>query len=166
MTHTIAILIHLAFAVSPDFQASVQSEMNAIYSATPVRFQVLTEDSHMQLGPVTDVVYVEVGGQCVASKRSTSGALATTASVDGVVYPLMKVDCDKLASYVGYVPAVPKAMARVLAHEMLHYLLQEPHHASEGLFQASISSWDLKEGAKLLRTAETERVKARFTGSL
>ncbi|MGJ5818164.1 hypothetical protein [Paludibaculum fermentans] len=166
MTHTVAILLHFAFAAGPQFPAAVQAELNAIYAATPVRYQVVLESREMYLGAVDGVVYVDVKGSCAGQARWTGGALATTESLDGVLQPLMTVECDKLANYVGYLPAVPKAMARVLAHELLHYLLQEPHHASEGLFRASLSRSNLKHGVTLLRTVETNRVKARFTGSL
>ncbi|MGC4048259.1 MAG: hypothetical protein QM757_00880 [Paludibaculum sp.] len=166
MTHTVALLLHFAFAAGPGLPAAVQAELNAIYDGTPVRFQVLAEDGEMQLGAVDDVVYVNVKGACVDRVPWTGGALATTESVDGVLRPLMTLECDKLAAYVEYPPAVPKAMARVLAHELLHYLLQEPHHASEGLFKASLSRSNLRQSVTLLRAVETDRVKARFTGSL
>jgi hypothetical protein len=166
MIHSIAILLHFAFTADAGFPTAVQAELNAIYEATPVRYQVLVESEQMHLGVVDDVVYVNVKGGCVNKAPWAGGALATTESVDGVLRPLMTVECDKLAAYVGYPPAVPKAMARVLAHELLHYLLQEPHHASEGLFKASLSRANLKQGVTLLRAAETDRVKARFTGSL
>ncbi|MBN9663435.1 MAG: hypothetical protein J0H49_34870 [Acidobacteria bacterium] len=166
MTHTIAILLHFVFAADPGFPAAVQEELNAIFESTPVRYQVQVESGAMHLSEVNDVVYVNVKGGCASKSPWTGGALATTESVDGVLRPLMTVECDKLAAYVGYPPAVPKAMARVLAHELLHYLLQEPHHSSEGLFKASLSRANLKQGVTLLRAAETDRVKARFTGSL
>lgn len=166
MIHTIAILLHFAFAADAEFSTAVQAELNAIYESTPVRYHVRVESGEMQLGAVDEVVFVNVKGGCANKGPWTGGALATTESVDGMLRPLMTVECDKLAAYVGYAPAVPKAMARVLAHELLHYLLQEPHHASEGLFKASLSRASLKQGVTLLRAAETDRVKARFTGSL
>ncbi|WP_321474636.1 hypothetical protein [uncultured Paludibaculum sp.] len=166
MVHIVAMLLHLAFVPSPEFEAAVQAELNAIYESTPVRFQVMVEREGMHLGAVSDVVYVDASGACIARSPWAGGALASTESVDGVLKPLMTVDCDKLAAYVGYPPAIPKALARVLAHEMLHYLLQEPHHASEGLFRASLSRAKLIDGVTVLRASETNRVKARLTGSL
>ncbi len=163
MIHTVAILLHFAFAAGPEFPEAVQTELNAIYASTPVRYEVRVESGAMKLGAVDDVVYVNVAGGCIGKAAWSGGALATTESVDGHLLPLMTVECNKLAAYVGYPPALPMAMARVLAHEMLHYLLQEPHHASEGLFRASLSRSNLRHGVTPLGAAETNRVRVRFT---
>ena len=46
------------------------------------------------------------------------------------------------------------ALARVLAHELLHYLLQEPGHARKGIFQASFTPFELTDPAPLSVSSE------------
>jgi len=82
-----------------------------------------------------------------------SGALGWTYVTRGEVLPFADVDCDKIRELLGphLAGASPlergrilgRAMARVLAHELYHYLTKATGHASRGLAKPFYTGEDL-----------------------
>lgn len=143
MLATVVLLLHFAAPGDEALAVRMQTELDALFAQTPVRTQIVIESQSSRAGTPGDVVYVDVNHACRAAFVSTEGALALTHSVDGVIQPLIEIDCAKLATFIRTSADLPRALARVLAHELIHYLLQEPNHAGHGVFQASFTPFEL-----------------------
>lgn len=159
MLRTIVILMEFAAGVRPGMEAQVERELNLIFAQTQVQYSVMRQQREVYIGLADDVIHVKVTGTCAATPGTgRGGVLARTVKMANELQGFMIVDCDTLSSYINYPHGLGKAMARVLAHELLHYLLQEPHHANDGLFRPKLTRKDLVERAPKLSPAEVDRV--------
>ncbi len=147
MLATVVLLLHFAAPGDEALAARMQTELDSVFAQTPVRTQIILESRTARPGTSGDVIYVNVNRTCRPAFVSTEGALALTHSVDGVIQPLIEIDCAKVATFIRSSADLPRALARVLAHELLHYLLQEPCHAEHGIFQFSFTPFELTNPA-------------------
>jgi hypothetical protein len=98
---------------------------------------------------------VELRGTCEITSLPAGkvGALASTAVSGGKIIPFSSVDCASLTRLLAgplsaEAPArrdflYGRAMARLLAHELYHVLLNTGEHAREGIARAGFSRSDL-----------------------
>lgn len=109
----------------------------------------------------TDVVSIRFTGSCEVpaerglrpyEPRRTTVRLAGTRVRRGVVLPLTEVDCDMVR--MGLESGSPRrqqalgsALARVLAHELFHYLGQTTGHSEEGIAKAVVQWSELYGGS-------------------
>ena len=99
------------------------------------------------------LVFIYFKGDCRAPRlpprQSVEGlALAGISRVDGRMLPVVTVDCDRTAGYlwpsmsgaerVNGDAVFGRALARVVAHELYHYLTGTAKHTRSALFRASI----------------------------
>jgi hypothetical protein len=101
------------------------------------------------------LIVVKLRGTCEIGEgqAAKSGPLASTSTVDGRILPFSSVDCDSLtqllASQLASQPRARRdflygrAMARVLAHELYHVLLDTPGHSRDGVARAAFNIADL-----------------------
>ena len=164
MLTTVALLLHFAAANSEYLVVEMQPELEAVFARSPVSVRVQLDSYAGNLGTPDHVVYVNIRQSCGANLIRFSGSLASVQNVDGIIQPLIEIDCARVAAYIHAPSGLARALARVVAHELLHYLLQEPGHARDGIFRASLAPHELTdvappalrvgalEQAKLLRT--------------
>jgi hypothetical protein len=93
------------------------------------------------------------GGAYGPAETGNLGRLASTAVSNGHVLPFISVDCNKLtnllAPSLASEPAARgdylygRALARVVAHELYHALLDTPCHSRNGIAKAAFTARDL-----------------------
>lgn len=147
MLATVVLLLHCAAPDSEALAIQIQPELDAVFARSPVRAEIRIDSRSNNLGTPDEAVYVELKNSCRPKFTGTAGPLARTQSVDGVIVPLIEIDCAKVATFIRSTAALPRALARVLAHELLHYLLQERGHARTGIFQATLTAFQLTDPA-------------------
>jgi hypothetical protein len=145
------------FEVSPSMVAiqEMQREMDRLYRDVPVAIAWHGVSNFQSPGRVPRLLFVHFKGDCRAvtmpPRHGVEGvALASVNRVDGEMLPLVTVDCQRIANYIWPSLRGPershgdkpfgRALARVLAHELYHYLTGEAKHTHSALFRASISS--------------------------
>lgn len=115
-----------------------------------------------------ELVVVSFKGACHAdglfAHELASGALGSTYITEGQLLPFADVDCDMIRALLGSRLAVSapmerarmmgRAMARILAHELYHYLTRTKTHSSSGMAKAFYTAADL--ASDNLRFDETQ----------
>lgn len=101
------------------------------------------------------LMVVKFHGRCASADApvSTAGPLASTQVQGDRILPFADVYCDRVVSTMAgsllSQPAsrrgllVTRALARVLAHEIFHYVSQDQTHAREGLAKSCVRAQDL-----------------------
>ena len=120
-------------------------------------YRVEWSDAHERkpLSTEAELAVVELRGTCELTTLPAGKieALASTTVSDGKILPYSSVDCASLTRMLaGPLATEPlarrdflygRAMARVLAHELYHVLVQTGDHAREGIARAGFSAVDL-----------------------
>lgn len=142
----------------------MQREMDRLYRDVQVPILWHELSGYQSVGETPRIVFIHFVGDCRAVRmppvHSVAGiALAGVSRVDGRMLPLVKVDCDRVASYLWPSmagsdrargdAAFGRALARVVAHELYHCLTGTAKHSRSALFRAEIS-------AKALLTSELD----------
>ena len=118
------------------------------------------------------LVVVRFKGKCVLEPvgylYDERGPLAFTYSSDSVLQPFSEVECDKVTATVrsamwggDYSRAdilFGRALARVVAHELVHLLSQSRAHGNEGVAMPALSGRDLISADFGLSRADRKRV--------
>jgi hypothetical protein len=106
------------------------------------------------------LVVVELRGACVPSspgansfEKASGSALASSQVVNERILPFISLDCralnDLIAVPIAQLPAgqrdlaYGRAMARLLAHELYHFLTQATHHTKSGIAKTAVSATEL-----------------------
>jgi hypothetical protein len=138
----------------------MKSELAVLMQGTGVRveWRVLKESqAETSFGFAT---VMELRGQCSVPWRDdwtqsvkNGEPLASTAVVDGYILPFTWVDCAALSRLIG--PSITeepsvlrdylygRALARLVAHELYHVLMQTTGHAQTGIANARLTAADL-----------------------
>jgi len=107
-----------------------------------------------------DLVVVTLRGTCQAPPRNlpiqrlkSLPPLAASSVVDGRILPFVSVNCNALSHFVGPLLSnhssgqrdfvYGRAMARLLAHELYHVLVQTRDHTETGIAESKVSSGEL-----------------------
>ena len=98
--------------------------------------------------------------------RTVDGWLARMRVFDGVVLPFGDVNCDLVRALMSSSSSSTRmsdkefgrALARVLAHELYHFVTQSTEHATQGLEKPSFSRTDLSVGGLRLDRGERDRL--------
>ena len=141
-------------AVLDEMKTELASLMQGVHLDWPV-----LKSSQADTTPGSAVV-VELRGQCSvpwhgdAAKALKDGApLASSATADGYVLSFSWVNCDTLSSLLA--PSLTdqpgarrdftygRAVARLLAHELYHVLLQTTGHAESGIAKTQLTAAEL-----------------------
>jgi hypothetical protein len=107
-----------------------------------------------------DLVVVTLNGICQAPPRNLQierlkslPPLAASSVVDGRILPFVSMNCNALSHFVGPLLSdhssvqrdfvYGRAMARLLAHELYHVLVQTRDHTETGIAESQVSSGEL-----------------------
>ena len=134
---------------------AMAQEIGALYRDVPVSIGWHELSGYQSQVAAPRIVFLYFKGDCRAPRlpprQSVEGLpLAGISRVDGHMLPVVTVDCERTAGYVW--PTMSgverangdivfgRALARVVAHELYHYLTGATKHTRSALFRASISS--------------------------
>jgi hypothetical protein len=140
---------------------SLKKELTSLLNGAT--YKVQWGDSRKPMVSGGSLVVVEFRGSCLPSSPGTSSlekspgsALASSQVVDERILPFISLDCralnDLLEVPLAALPAAQRevaygrAMARLLAHELYHFLTQTNHHSKSGIAKAAVSATDLLSG--------------------
>ena len=137
---------------------AMEREIDALYRDVPVSIGWHELSGYHSRVIAPRLVFIYFKGDCRAPRlpprQSMEGlALAGISRVDGRMLPVVTVDCDRTAGYIwpsmsgaaraNGDAAFGRALARVLAHELYHYLTGAAKHTRSALFRASIPASSL-----------------------
>jgi hypothetical protein len=150
----------------------MRAELDAIMLPFHMRFDWRSLDNASGHEVVAEVVVVSFKGACrvdsVPLWGPPAGTLGWTHIADGEILPFADVDCDKIRELITTPLAVShpmeregllgRAMARVLAHELYHFLAHTTKHASTGIAKASYSGAELASNSLRFDPAQLHMV--------
>ncbi len=145
---------------------SMKAELGRVVADTSLGLR--WQDAKTQPGKVDGRLFnVVLIGECVADypEPAGDGPLGWTSIVDGRVLPYIAIDCARIRSVLAPEWArldssaqrevyLGKAMARVLAHELVHAFTRTRHHADDGLTQRALTPRELVAGNYRLKQAD------------
>jgi hypothetical protein len=131
---------------------AMRDEMDRIFENTLADVDLLVLRGTLEVNRADRIIHIDVSGTCAAKPRARGLARKTLASMYGVdheLQPIGKLDCRAVSDYLGAVTPIVfgRAMARVLAHELYHFVTQRRDHSPRGLFAAGLSELSLTAGA-------------------
>ncbi len=164
-----------AFDQPPDMSAveSMERETAALFSNAGLSFWWQPKQQANDLGMTDLLVSVQFRGKCRLEPSvlvpATDGPLGSIQFQDGEIRPFIEVDCDRAAAMVwqnrGTVPAplaayiLGRALGRVVAHELYHYLTQSNAHTASELFSRRMRSDDLTVPGVRFEAGEIEALR-------
>lgn len=159
----LTIILTLSGSPSPVFTDHVEDELNRLFHAARVRVEVKESKAVNDLGTADEVLYVRVNGPCRPARHREPGRLAAVEFLDGDAQPFITVDCTRIVTSISPNPRLAVAMGRVLAHETLHYLLNDNGHGDDcdtkSLFCPGMTSRALTEPLVALSKRDLERLR-------
>lgn len=127
MLTTLVLLFHFAAPEDETLAFHMQPELEALHAQSQSHAQIRLDSGASIQGAPDEEVYVDVIHGCRPAFVRTIGVLAH------------EIDCAKVATYIRSNADLPRALARITAHELLHYVNQGSGHAREGILQPSLS---------------------------
>ncbi len=145
---------HLPEAISVE---NMKTELDSIMSPLGIRFDWRSMDQATGNQVTAQLMVFNFQGQCKADWPtpipSRSGPLGWTHISEGEILPFAGVDCDRIrevltqplaeASTLQRARMMGRGMARVVAHEMYHFLMNTTKHASTGIAKPSYNAGEL-----------------------
>ena len=153
------IVVLAAFDRSPDMAAveSMEQETARVFSGAGVTL-AWRPGNQLNIMPASaPTVSVQFHGACRLEPNAISvaidGPMGWVESQEGDIRPFIEADCDRIAAMVwqdrGTLPlplvvrAYGRALGRVLAHELYHYVTQSAVHNQSDLVRHAMTSRDL-----------------------
>jgi hypothetical protein len=159
----------------------MEQEAGEIFSdaGVPFSWHLGPEDVVEATGPQ---VSVQFHGKCGlepgAMPAPVRGPMAWVQPQGGEIRSFIDVDCDRTAAMIwqnrGTLPlplvtrTFGRALARVVAHELYHYLTQSAFHTGSDLFRPAMTSMDLTMPQVRFECGEIEALRkgmSKFTGT-
>lgn len=173
-----ALTIYTRFSSAPSSQSVgfMQTELDAIMLPFHMRLDWRSLERASGNEVVEEVMVVSFKGACRADALTPlgppSGMLGLTHISNGEILPFADVDCDKIrevmTSRLAICPPSERArllgrgMARVLAHELYHFLANTTKHASSGIAKAYYTGDELASNRLRFDEAQLRIVCARL----
>ena len=180
-TPELGLFLHFDSKPSPEFVSVMQTELGSILAPTELHLRWLIQEP-AQTGPSQTwlrAVFIRFHGACSAPPGSTVEALpdtdritlAETSVSEGTVLPYTDTDCDRLRAFLGERPEdiagaeerLAVAMARVIAHELYHVLLQTTEHSKGGIARAAHTPAALLGQSLRFESGELERIRRKYS---
>ena len=140
---------------------SLKTELTSLLNGATYKIQ--WGDSKQPVVTGGTLVVVEFRGACLPAslpvpdatsfEKSSGSSLASSQVMSERILPFISLDCralnDLLGVPIAQLPAgqrdlvYGRAMARLLAHELYHFLTQTTHHSKSGIAKAAVSATDL-----------------------
>jgi hypothetical protein len=153
--------------------AKMKQEFEGIMKDSGLTFDWRSRDEAAN-GAFDNLVVVRFKGKCILEPvgylYDERGPLAFTHTIDGDVLPFSEVACDKVTAAMR--PAMfggdygradmllGRALARVMAHEMMHILNNSGTHGHDGVAKAALSGRQLITGSLPLHVEDLKHVPA------
>ena len=151
--------------------AEMKREFASLFKDSGLTFDWRTRDEASGQS-FDNLVVVQFKGKCVLEPvpwlYDERGPLAFTYSTSGEVQPFSEVDCDRVVAAARSAMSggdfahadilFGRALARVVAHELLHMLSKSGAHGHEGIARAAISGASLISPDLHLSPADLERI--------
>jgi len=156
-SNQVTIYTHFAHPPSQLAFEQMKAELVAVMEPLDRHFDWRSLDQADGHEVATELVVVTFKGECQADWLPPigpeAGALGWTHVVDGAILPFADVDCNRIRQLMVHPLALAlpgerarmlgRAMARVLAHELYHFLLNTAKHAPSGVAKASLTAAEL-----------------------
>jgi hypothetical protein len=169
---------------SPTFVRSMEAELQLILSPSKLHFHWFmpnqTSGPEIWLGKVM----LRFHGTCAAFRRDPGFdgdridpderiSLAHTMVSLGAIQPYTEMNCDSLRDFLaGVEPGLPgeesrlgRAMGRVLAHELYHFLLQTRGHSARGIAKAVYTPAALLGRSLRFEDGELDKIRVRYASA-
>ena len=151
----------------------MKTELNAIVAPLDLHLEWSSLDETDGHQVKAELLVVRFKGTCqinvLPPGLSHAGALGWTHVSDGQILPFTDVDCDRIRNVMEspLTMAVPmerakllgRAMARVLAHEIYHFLTNNTKHSSSGIAKPTYSAGELAAQSLRFEAAELEAIR-------
>jgi hypothetical protein len=135
----------------------MRKELATVFKPTNLNIDVRLRQEMKPQETFNDVVLVKLKGTCkmqnFARLLDERGPFAWTHTVDGKILPFSEVACDHIArsiqqammggDHVDRDRLLGRALARVLAHEIVHMVGQCADHSNAGVFRHALSGRQL-----------------------
>jgi hypothetical protein len=168
-SRTLAILFHFENPYAHRVLKETEHELGRLMEETSVRLEWHDRSSPQGDTAFSNILVLNFLGTCDPRSDSPFNGppdswLARMHVSDGVVLPFGDVNCDLVRTMMRTSEDKPsdngfgRALARVLAHELYHFITQTTEHATQGLVKPSFSAADLKQGGLRLDRQELSRV--------
>jgi hypothetical protein len=159
------------------FVASMERELARIMSSANLRLKWLLPDDSDGKQLFAREMVVTFHGSCRVTPGAAGGfefsprvTLADTLVEDAALLPYSETNCDRLRGFLssedepeaGAETRLGFAMARVLAHEMYHVLLQTRAHGKRGIAKAAHTPSALLSGSLRFDAMDLTRIEAQF----
>ena len=162
---TVAVLAGFDATPAPGVLEAMQTELRSLFTPAGLSLEWYALEAPAFLGRPDAVVAVRFTGACrwdwVSPPLPVAGVLAWTARIDGQLQPLVTVDCARISAFVD-APSealLGRALARVVAHELYHYLTRQVTHTHSALNRLSVRPRDLLAPAAHFDAAELAALK-------
>jgi hypothetical protein len=136
--------------------AEMRKELSKVFKPTSLNVDVRLRRETKPDETFNDVVLVKLKGTCrmqnFAPLMDERGPFAWTHTVDGKILPFSEVACDHIARSIqqamGYDAGdrdrlLGRALARVMAHEIVHMVGKCADHSQAGVFRHALSGRQL-----------------------
>jgi hypothetical protein len=163
------------------FVAAMERELGRIMSSANLRLKwLLPDDPEGKESFAREMVFTFHGscraipGEPGAMQFSRRVTLADTLVQGAALLPYSETNCDRLRGFLSADEDPPEAgaegrlgfaMARVLAHEMYHVLLQTRTHGKRGIAKAAQTPSALLSGSLRFDTVDLTRIQALFAAN-
>jgi hypothetical protein len=151
---------------------ALQQELSRILAPAGLEIDVEIKSALPQSSNFHDLVLFKMKGSCtmnalrIGALSDERGALAMTHSVDGEMLGFGEVECNRVrvsiqralgtGNLAAQEPVYGKALARVMAHELYHMLVQSSVHTKQGVTKERLSGWELSQENLKLSDAALE----------
>lgn len=149
----------------------LKTELDTVFKETKLKVDVQLRDRSKRL-EAPEIVVVRLKGECrmenFAHLIDEQGPLAWTHVVDGQILPFSDVGCDQLRSAVMRAlhggmrkekdKLFGRALARVIAHEIMHIVGKTHDHSENGIFREGLSGAQLVADRFTLDPADIARL--------
>ena len=153
---TVAILYHFEQPYAQRALQETERELKALIGGDTLALEWHDREDFEGKPTFSKIVVLNFQGACDPRSDSSfdgpmDGWLARMHVIDGSVQPFGDVNCDLIRAVMTSAPhstgltdqEFGHGLARVLAHELYHFLTQSTEHAAQGLEKPSFSRQDL-----------------------
>lgn len=146
-TH-LALILSFEKPTSEMIIAAMRAEVERLFAPVQAVIELAVLDDGLALTSAADhMIFIDFEGECRPGLRERPGKVSDLTlghmySVDNQLQAIARIRCSALGRHIGPVTegVYGRALARIVAHEMYHYLTQRSSHGNHGLFTSDLSA--------------------------